>query len=99
LIHEDYKIDPIKGIDIDRQNVTDYPLTGKFGDDKNLSLKRFELFAETKIDRGKKIITITSGLRISNKLNIPYHLSISDGDQNVFKTTINPEETKSLPFD
>lgn len=64
-----------------------------------MSLKRYELYAETKIEHGKKILLLTSALRVCNKLNIPYHISVQDTDSHHFKAVIQPDETKSLPFD
>jgi len=96
--HPVYEIQPLHGVDIDRPKLTEYPLFGAPKGQYNFTKLNFSVFVEVSIVHGKKFITVSSGVKFTNKMNAPYDLNISYG-KNEYHTVLQPNESQSIPFD
>jgi len=98
ILHPTVKLDDINGINIDKPRIRGYPITTTdTGSGQTVPLGDCYLHSVVEITRGKKIITLTSSMHITNKLWEPCTLVFEVFDQ-LLEVRLEPNETVAVPI-
>jgi len=94
--HPKYELASVTGIDIDRPNVTGFPLTIRSPSTTDL---KFSLYISVKIEQSKKIITLTSPYHITNNVFRAYILTFESETGQKLEVRLDKGETTAVPID
>jgi len=96
--HADLQINAITGIDIDKPKVRGYNLTGKDKAGKDLAASNLQIYSSVKIDKSKKIITLTSPYRMVNNVCKDY-IAVLEANGKTLEIALAENECNSIPLD
>jgi len=96
--HPDCDIEPITGINIDKAITSGYRMKAHARDGTVFSHDNFQLFADIRLEKNRKVIILSSPIRITNKTRIPYSI-LMEGKNLTKETLLQPGETAPVPID
>jgi len=96
IMHPTLHVNTVMGIDIDKALLRDYELEATTQEGNIVTGKLFRLVSLVKIDRNKKIITLSSPFRIENKTQVGYNVMIKSPLGEV-KRFLKPKGESTIP--
>jgi len=96
--HPECEIEPITGINIDKAITTGYRMKAHTKDGRVFSHDNFQLFADIKLEKNRKVIILSSPIKISNKTRTPYSV-LMEGRNFTQEIFLQPGDTAPVPID
>lgn len=98
--HPEIDIPHVTGVDIDRGRVSGYRLEGTVkGSGDKVTNPNFKLFADVRVEKSKKVITLTSSVRFTNHTKTRYEVHLEADNNKAHQLSLNPGESSPVPLD